>query len=163
MRQQDACDALGKDLAQALAPAATPTTKQCLDSDGRSLQRKVSKLAPITTMAGMRSHSTIRTDGARRTLCFDDPAHLCLHHASDLQTVQCRKQRLIGQLFSHLILRITQNRRGCTKLEPEPPNQTIPVYSGDLAGRQSGVIRYVIGYVEYRYPPCHAGVASTLV
>ncbi|MEA2263948.1 MAG: hypothetical protein QOJ51_6773 [Acidobacteriaceae bacterium] len=41
---------------------------------------------------------------------------------SDLQSVQCRKQRLIGRLFSHLILRITQNRRGCTKLEPDPLN-----------------------------------------
>src|SRR5450756_2343428 len=108
MRQKDARDALGKDLAHALLPAATPTAKQYLDSDGCSLHREVAKFAPVTTMAGTRSSATIRANGVRRAFCFNDPTQFRLHNTSDLQTVQCRKQCLIGEIFSHLILTTTR-------------------------------------------------------
>jgi hypothetical protein len=44
MREQDTGDALGENLAQALATTAPPTTHLDLDSNRCSLQREVSKL-----------------------------------------------------------------------------------------------------------------------
>jgi hypothetical protein len=60
MREQDAVDALGENLTQALATSATPTTHLDLERNRCSPHREVSKLTPVATMAGMGSHSTIR-------------------------------------------------------------------------------------------------------